>query len=638
VALLLQNFIFRLDDPSYEMKVKQTLTIKPEGFYMRATLRDGISATTLQTSLSSSEDTVKSAMVEGLKRANTGTLENLKSMTILYGSNTGTCMSLAQKLSVEARRHGYNADVKDMDAGVDAVAKDHPTVIITASYEGEPPDNAGQFVKWLEMVDARLEGVEYAVFGCGHSDWATTFQRIPTLVDEQLQKLGAKRLASRGFANAADGDIFSAFDAWTDHTFWPAVAPSSPENDSTCSGLEVEMSTHSRSSYLRQDVKPGTVVMAKRLTAAGEPEKRHLDVRLPEGMTYESGDYLAVLPLNPLESVGRAQRHFKLSNDATIMIKPGAATFLPTGVPLSVTDLLRGFVELGLSATRKDIEACMDNCTDPKEKAALQELTNKVSEQRYSVLDLLEIHPSVEMPFNMFISILQPLRPRHYSISSSPLSDPTTCAITYSIINEAAKSGLGRYIGVTGTYLSNLVAGDEVLVSVRATNKYFHLPADVDKTPVMMFGAGTGLAPFRGFIQERAKQLAAGRTLAPALLFLGCRSATSDRLYADEIDQWAKSGAVDVRYAFSREPEKSQGCKYVQDRMMKDAKDVVRMFEEGAKCFTCSGPAASESISKAAVKIYQDRMKEMGKEMTDEEAKEWFRQERNERFVVDVFA
>ncbi|KXL43553.1 hypothetical protein M433DRAFT_155711 [Acidomyces richmondensis BFW] len=638
VALLLQNFNFRLDDPSYEMKVKQTLTIKPEGFYMRATLRDGISATSLQASLSSSDDTVKSAMEEGIKRANVGRTENLKPMTILYGSNTGTCMSLAQKLSVEARRYGYHADVKEMDASVDAMRKDQPTVIITASYEGEPPDNARQFVKWLEMVDSTLEGVEYAVFGCGHSDWVTTFQRVPTLVDGQLEKLGAKRLASRGFANAADGDIFSAFDMWTDHIFWPAVASSSPEKDFTRSGLEVEMSTHSRSSYLRQDVKPGTVKMAKRLTAAGEPEKRHLEVRLPEGMTYNSGDYLAVLPLNPLESVGRAQRHFKLPSDATIMIKPGGATFLPTGVSLSVTDLLRGFVELGLSATRKDIEACMNTCKDPKDRAALQELIDKVSEQRYSVLDLLEMYPSVEMPFSQFISILQPLRPRHYSISSSPLWDPTTCTITYAIINDNARSGLGRYIGVTGAYLSNLVAGDEVLVAVRATNKYFHLPTDVDNTPVMMFGAGTGLAPFRGFIQERAKQLAAGRKLAPALLFMGCRSATSDRLYAEEIDEWSQSGAVDVRYAFSREPEKSQGCRYVQERMIKDAGDVVRMFSKGAKCFTCSGPAASDGISKAAVKIYQDRMKELGKEMNDEEAKEWFRQERNERFVVDVFA
>lgn len=139
LALLFQSFNFSLDDPTYEMKVKQTLTIKPEGFYMRATLREGITATSLQQLLSSSGDEVQSAINERAQRTDSGLGEG-KPMTILYGSNTGTCQSLAQKLSIEARRRGFSADVKEMNAAVGVLPKDQPLVILTASYEGEHRD------------------------------------------------------------------------------------------------------------------------------------------------------------------------------------------------------------------------------------------------------------------------------------------------------------------------------------------------------------------------------------------------------------------------------------------------------------------------------------------------------------------
>ena len=624
------------------MKVKQSLTIKPDGFYMRATLRDDLTATILQNLLTSSGDEVHSAIDEGIRRTDTG-LASGEPMTIIYGSNTGTCQSLAQKLSVEARRYGYHADVREMNAAVGVLPKDQPVVVITASYEGQPPDNADQFVAWLETLTEgqSLEGVQYAVFGCGHSDWKDTFHRVPKLVDDLLEKRGGRRLAERGLTDAAHGDIFSDFDTWADHTFWPSFA-SETGGKARSAALEVEMSTQNRSSYLRQDVQAGTVVDSRILTAPSEPEKRHLEIKLPEGMAYGTGDYLAILPLNPPESVSRVLKHFQIRQDATISIKPGAATFLPTGVTLSVVDLLKGFVELGLPATKKDLQACVAATRNNGDKAALTTLLGKkgfseMLEQRVSLLDLLRKYNSIKLPFGTFVSMLPPLRPRHYSISSSPFQDPATCVLTYSIINEVAKSGMGRYIGVTSAYLASLKPGDEALVSVRATNKFFHLPADSD-TPIVMFGAGTGLAPFRGFVQERATQLAAGRNLAPALLFMGCRSSTKDRLYAEEMDAWAKAGAVDVRYAFSQEPENSEGCKYVQERLLKDKDDVLRLWRAGAKVFTCGGPQVSSRIGDAAKAVLLESAKERGEKMTEEQVEEWFRQRRNERYVVDVFA
>lgn len=136
LALLLQSFNFSLDDPSYETKVKQTLTLKPEGFYMRATLREGITATSLQQLLSRSHDEIQSAINERVARTDSG-LGDGKPITILYGSNTGTCQSLAQKLSIDARRRGFNAEVKEMNAAVGVLPKERPLILITASYEGE---------------------------------------------------------------------------------------------------------------------------------------------------------------------------------------------------------------------------------------------------------------------------------------------------------------------------------------------------------------------------------------------------------------------------------------------------------------------------------------------------------------------
>lgn len=175
VALLLQNFNFRADDPSYQMAISQTLTIKPKGFYMYATLRDKIDPIHLERKLYGAEGTkaisAKDKKVEEI--ATSGAPK--KPMSILFGSNTGTCESLAQTLASMASDHGYSATVKALDAATDAVPTDQAVVIITASYEGQPTDNAAHFVEWLQSLKgSELEGSKYAVFGCGHRKYSMT--------------------------------------------------------------------------------------------------------------------------------------------------------------------------------------------------------------------------------------------------------------------------------------------------------------------------------------------------------------------------------------------------------------------------------------------------------------------------------
>ena len=158
------------------------------------------------------------------------------------------------------------------------------------------------------------------------------------------------------------------------------------------------------------------------------------------------------------------------------------------------------------------------------------------------------------------------MRVRQYSISSSPLVDPQRATLTISVIDAPAISGRNEpFLGVASTYLANLRPNDRVQLSVRPSNAAFHPPTD-PSVPLIMFSAGSGLAPIRGFLQERAVQKRAGRDVATSLMFFGCRSPSQDYLYSDsDLKEWAELGVVDIRPAFSRATEASAGCKYVQE-------------------------------------------------------------------------
>lgn len=234
--------------------------------------------------------------------------------------------------------------------------------------------------------------------------------------------------------------------------------------------------------------------------------------------------------------------------------------------------------------------------------------------------------------------MLPQLRLRQYSISSSPLAEPGCCTLTWSVIDEESFQGGGkRFLGVASNYLSNLHENDHIHVNVKQSHQSFHLPLDIAGTPLIMVCAGTGIAPFRGFVQERALQIDAGQRLAPALLFIGCQRPGQDDLHADEISAWASKGAVDVRYAYSRDPESSNGAKYVQDRFWADREDVLRQYHSGAKVFVCGSGKVAVGVKDASVKMYMQVNKGNGEPKSMEEAEEWFDARRNVRFMSDVF-
>lgn len=168
-AMILQNFDVQLDDPAYQLRIKQALTIKPRDFFVRATLREGSPTDLDQKIHSTNRGPDPREKREGLMCAPLSTQPSAISMLIIYGSNTGTCQAFAQRLASDATAHGFVSEVKEMDAVGDNLPKDIPVILITSSYEGQPPDNAARFVEWLQSSEGKLDGVRFAVFGCGHS-------------------------------------------------------------------------------------------------------------------------------------------------------------------------------------------------------------------------------------------------------------------------------------------------------------------------------------------------------------------------------------------------------------------------------------------------------------------------------------
>lgn len=367
MAMLLQNFDFVLDNPNYELHIKQTLTTKPKDLYMRAILRHGRTPTELEHRLAGGHPAPRkptSKAASPASGANGQGQKDAKLMNIFYGSNTGTCETLAQRLAMDAASHGFAATtVEPLDAATERLLTDRPAVIITASYEGQPPDNAASFCGWIDKLKAdELKNVSYAVFGCGHHDWSQTFHRVPKHVDQTLESRGGSRICPLGLTDVAKGDMFTDFEQWEDEVFWPAVeakygvrgtdAEDVDAADNHNSTLTVRFS-NPRSSALGHNAQEATVIDARLLTKPGAAAKKHIEIQLAEDTTYNVGDYLTVLPVNPKESIRRVMRYFRLSWDSQMTIESDQWTALPTDTPVLVYDVLGSYVELSQLATKR---------------------------------------------------------------------------------------------------------------------------------------------------------------------------------------------------------------------------------------------------------------------------------------------
>jgi cytochrome P450/NADPH-cytochrome P450 reductase len=593
LAMILQRFDLVEADPGYRLKVAETLTLKPHDFRLRARRRRAPTSRPR-----SAVPTAPQRALTATPAAAPKTAADAIPLLVLYGSNTGSCEAFAQRIAGDAAAQGFSATAAAMDAYVERLPTEGALVIVTASYEGKPPDNAQRFLAWLEgLPSTALAGRPYGVFGCGNRQWARTYQAIPKRTDAALEAAGATRVLARGETDAG-GDFFGGFDKWY-ADLWPSLGAAFGREttaDAGGQGLDVEILRGARETALRlADLDQGRIIENRELVDLAKglaPSKRHIEIALPPGMTYRTGDYLAVLPRNPPADVERALRRFGLAQDTQIVIRkgPGASTALPTDYPVTAAELLSSYVELGQPATRAQVAMLAEATRCPPDKAALTALAQtdrhmaEILQKRVSVLDLLGRFEACELSFAAFLAALPVMRARQYSISSSPLRDPRRCSLTIAVLDAPALGGGRRHRGVASTYLAGLEEGASLSVAVRPSQAAFHPPVS-PATPLIMVCAGSGIAPFHGFLQERALQKAGGLAVGPALLFFGAVHQDADFLYEGELSAWEKAGVVAVRTAFSQSPDGD--VRYVQHRLWQDRADVAALFRRGAIVFVC---------------------------------------------------
>lgn len=261
-----------------------------------------------------------------------------------------------------------------------------------------------------------------------------------------------------------------------------------------------------------------------------------------------------------------------------------------------------------------------------------------IYENRVSLLDLLEEFPDIPLAFGTFIALLPSLRLRTYSISSSPSWESNHASLTFSILDEPPTPPRSKsFLGVASNYLANLTPGDLIHVATRPVKSIFQMPADSSKVPVIMVAAGAGVAPFMGFIQERASQQRNGIELAPAALFFGCRSSHDD-LYHHELDYFEDSGVVQVFRAYSREdagsePNTRKG--YVQDSLLAEKQAFLRLWDAGAKIYVCGGVRMASGVKEAVMKlVYMAEQDTASKSFTPQE---WFKRFEKTRYAAEIF-
>ena len=484
----------------------------------------------------------------------------LEPLTILFGSQTGTAESLAKRAVKEAAKRGFAARAVDMSAlGAPQLALEKNVLVITSTYgEGEPPDNARALHTALTAGDApRLGGVRFSVCGLGDTNY-TKFCQCAKDFDSRLEQLGATRALPR---TECDLDLEEPFTAWLGAAFnalssAPAVTVPAPATLPAAAPA---------TGFSKSNPFPALLRTSRNLSGEGSAKQvHHIEFLLENsGLVYEPGDALGVVPQNCPELVNDLLALLNLDGREKVAV---GAERVPLRQALTANfdlgkpsdDLLK-FLRLPLSKSTADA----DGTKGPVFHHVIDALL--VADPKPSAEDLAR-H-------------LRKLQPRLYSISSSPRAHPgevhlTVGALRYDVAGRARR-------GVCSTFLADRAVPEESQVGVFVhANRAFRLPAD-GQTPVIMVGPGTGIAPFRAFLEERIAAGAPGRNW----LFFGDQSASSDFLYRDEILGWQESGHLSrLDLAWSRD----QSVKiYVQHRMLENAGELFAWLEAGAHFYVC---------------------------------------------------
>lgn len=504
-------------------------------------------------------------------------------LTIVYGSQTGNAQRIAESLAQRAQDAGLPVRLLRADAYPLRELKQerHLYVVISTQGDGDPPDDARGFIEFISGRRApELKQLKYAVLALGDSSYPQ-FCAIGRALDERLAALGASRLFERG---EADLDIDTVAAPWLERAVDAAaealkaqtpLATVTPLRAATGAGFGRE--------------KPyAAEVLANQRIALGAKDIRHIELSLADsGLRYEPGDALGVWPRNPPALVSAVLETLSLDGDEAVSV---SGQTLPLRDWLSdkreLTKLARPFVARHAErAGSSDLQALL---ASGNAGALGPWLENR------QVVDLLREHPA-DWSGQALVEALRPLLPRLYSIASSQKAVGDEAHLTVAHVEYAAADGDARW-GAASHLLATSGEGARLPVYIER-NERFRLPADAARD-VVMIGPGTGVAPFRGFVQERAAVGASGRQW----LFFGNTRFREDFLYQLEWQRALKSGQLQrLDLAFSR--EKSGAKTYVQHRLRDHGRELYAWLEGGAHLYVCGGIAMGKDVHAALLDI-----------------------------------
>lgn len=488
-----------------------------------------------------------------------------KRLMILYGSQTGTAEGLAMETAEKAQSMGYVTDVKELnDVEPAALTEEKRLLVITSTYgDGEMPDNAQEFWNQLSADDAsELPETHYSVLALGDTNYET-FCTAGKDLDARLAGLGATCVQPRV---DCDVDYEEPFEAWLDSAL---DALQLGESEGAATAAVEEAPAAKKSGYTKKNPYITSILENKLLTTeASGKDVRHYAIKLPASeLTYEAGDALNVFAENDAKEVEAFLGVLGLEGSTEVDFG---------GKPMSLTQILCG--ELDIRTPTKPLVSAIAEHTGSESLKTILDDVEGFSDYLWGreLRDILE-EAGGSWTAEQLVDLLKPLQARAYSISSSPGMHPDEVHLCVASVRYEAQGRAQQ--GVCSTFLADRAGEGPLRVYVHA-NKAFGVPENTD-LPMIMVGPGTGIAPFRAFLEERKVQGASGKNW----LFFGDRNEASDFLYKDEILAYREEGLLsELDLAWSRDQEEKL---YVQHLMVRKGAELFKWLEAGAYFFVC---------------------------------------------------
>ena len=535
---------------------------------------------------------------------------------VLYGSQSGNSETLADEFSEKLIAAGFDAPVFGMDdIGDLALTEEKALCLVTSTWgEGDPPDNAIDFFNTLTGDDAPdLSSLSYSVLALGDSNYLE-FCGAGKALDAAMEKCGAKRILDRV---DCDVDFEEPAEEWFTG-FLAAVKEAVPVAASSGASPAAPAPEKASNTYSKKNPFPAELNDNRRLNGEGtERDTRHFSLNLEgSGLTYEVGDVLGVVPQNCPEVVSELLTALGFDGEEPVLT--------PDAEEIAIRVALEKHYAI-TQPNKKFLDAFSEKLAD-EDFATLCADNQKLGEFLWGreIIDIIEAYPQVKFTPVEFVSILGRLSARLYSISSSPNAHPGEVHLTVASVRY---DSLGRpRKGVCSTYLADRANGSGVGVFVQPA-KHFKPPTDPAK-PMIMVGPGTGIAPFRAFLEERKVTQAPGKNW----LFFGNPHEESDFLYRDELTGFQSEGVLTrLDTAWSRDQEKKI---YVQDKMREAGEELWTWLNEGGHFYVCGD---AKRMAKDVDQALHDIASEHGG-LSETEAADFIKQlKKDGRYSRDVY-